>query len=76
MCGQGHITRLANVMVGFHDGFLSPRNAKEDFQDQIAEIAGNDNLPLKEKMEQAIILMNTIKMPNEERSAWYDALKA
>jgi len=76
MCGQGHITRLANVMVGFHEGFLSPRNAKEDFQDQIAEIAGNDNLPLKDKMEQAIILMNAIKMPEEERSAWYDALKA
>ena len=73
MCGQGHITRLANVMVGFHEGFLTPKSTKEEFQDTIAEIAANINISDKEKIDQAIILMNSIKMPEEERQAWLDA---
>jgi hypothetical protein len=73
MCGQGHITRLANVMVGFHEGFLTPKSTKEDFQDKMANIAANGNISVKEKTEQAIILMNSINMPEEEREAWLDA---
>ena len=73
MCGQGHITRLANVMVGFHEGFLTPKSSKEEFQDNIAEIASNTNISDKEKIEQAIILMNSINMPKEERQVWLDA---
>lgn len=73
MCGQGHITRLANVMVGFHEGFLTPKSTKEEFQDTISEIAANNNISDKEKIKQAIILMNTINMPEEERSSWLEA---
>ena len=73
MCGQGHITRLANVMVGFHEGFLTPKSTKEEFQDTISNIAANNNISVKEKTEQAIILMNSINMPEEERTAWLEA---
>jgi hypothetical protein len=73
MCGQGHITRLANVMVGFHEGFLTPKSTKEEFQDTISNIAANENISVKEKTEQAIILMNSINMPEEERTAWLEA---
>ena len=73
MCGQGHITRLANVMVGFHEGFLTPKSTKEEFQETISNIAANDNISIKEKTEQAIILMNSINMPEEERTAWLEA---
>jgi hypothetical protein len=75
MCGQGHITRLANVMVGFHEGFLTPTNLKEEFQDSIAKISENGNISMKEKIEQAIILMNSINMPEEERGAWLEAIE-
>jgi hypothetical protein len=75
MCGQGHITRLANVMVGFHEGFLTPTNPKEEFQNNIAKISENGNISIKEKMEQAIILMNSINMPEEEREAWLEAFE-
>jgi len=73
MCAQGHISRLANVMVGFHDGFLSPRNIKEEFQENMANIANNNKLNDKEKIEQAIVLMNAIDMPEDERQAWLTA---
>jgi hypothetical protein len=75
MCGQGHITRLANVMVGFHEGFLTPTNPKEEFQNNIAKISENGNISIKEKIEQAIILMNSINMPEEEREAWLEAFE-
>jgi hypothetical protein len=75
MCGQGHITRLANVMVGFHEGFLTPKSSKEEFQDSIAKISENKNISVKEKIQQTIILMNSINMPEEERQDWLEAIE-
>jgi hypothetical protein len=72
MCAHGHISRLTNVMVGFHSAFLSPQSTKEAFQDAIAAIANLD-LPLKTKVAQATQLMEIHGIPEDERGPWLDA---
>jgi hypothetical protein len=72
MCAQGHITRLANVMVGFHDDFLTPQDPKEKFQDQMAEIARSEK-PTEAKVAEATILMDALDMPQDERTPWLEA---
>jgi len=72
MCAQGHITRLANVMVGFHDDFLTPQDPKEKFQDQMAEIARSEK-STGAKVAEATILMDALDMPQDERTSWLEA---
>jgi hypothetical protein len=60
-------------MVGFHDAFLSPQSTKEAFQDAIAAIAKLD-MSDKEKVLQAIALMDTHGIPEAERGPWLDAI--
>jgi hypothetical protein len=73
MCAQGHLSRLANVLVGFEEGALAPVNPKELFQNEISLLAGKD-MPEEVKMKEAIALMDTYTIPEEERQAWLDAL--
>jgi hypothetical protein len=72
VCAQGHITRLANVMVGFHDAFLSPQSEKEQFQNAMATIANKD-VATDTKITEAQILMDSYGIAESERSAWLDA---
>jgi hypothetical protein len=74
MCGQGHITRLANVLVGFHESFLSPQSSKELFQDKIALLAANATISLEEKIKEVLLAMDEHQIPEAERSAWIEAL--
>jgi hypothetical protein len=74
MCGQGHITRLANVLVGFHESFLSPQSDKTLFQDKIASLAADLNLTLEEKIKETVIAMDEYSIPQAERAAWIEAL--
>jgi len=72
VCAQGHITRLANVMVGFHEEFLSPQCSKEQFQDQMAAIAGK-TCSVSEKITEARLIMDQHGVPEDERVAWFEA---
>ena len=74
MCGQGHITRLANVLVGFHESFLSPQSSKEMFQDRIAALAADLTLSLEEKIKMTVKAMDEHQVPEAERAAWIEAL--
>lgn len=73
VCAHGHISRLANVMVGLHDSFLSPRSTKEEFQDAIAALAAQE-IPMPAKIKAAIDLMDEMSIPQDERQPWLDAL--
>jgi hypothetical protein len=72
VCAQGHISRLANVMVGFHEEFLSPRSSKEAFQDRMAEI-GRETWTVEMKIATARQVMEQYGLPEEEREAWLEA---
>jgi hypothetical protein len=73
MCCEGHISRLANVFVGFDEAFKSPMSPNEMLQAQIAEIAGM-KLRLETKLAKANALMDELKIPAEERLPWLEAL--
>jgi hypothetical protein len=73
MCAQGHLSRLANVLVGFEEGVKAPINMKELFQNEISLLATKE-IPQDEKEVQAKTLMDTYSIPDGERQAWLDAL--
>lgn len=70
MCAQGHISRLVNVFVGFHDGF---RNV-ESIQDVMAKLSQSD-MCVEEKLREAVRYMEGRKMAVGEQSVWLDALR-
>ena len=72
MCAQGHLSRLANVLVGFDAQFKSPQSLKESLQNALAYISMQDD-PLNEKIEKATAVMDELEVPQEERQAWLDA---
>ena len=72
MCAQGHLSRLANVLVGFDAQFKSPQSLKESLQNALAYISMQDE-PLTEKIEKATAVMDELEVPLEERQAWLDA---
>jgi hypothetical protein len=74
LCADGHVGRLCNVLVGFDPEFTCSLSPMEYFQNNIALIAGNIHAPQSTKILQAKALMDEMKMPEEEREAWLDAL--
>ena len=74
LCADGHVGRLCNVMVGFDPEFTCSLSPMEYFQNTIALIAGNIHAPMSTKILQAKALMDEMKMPEEEREAWLEAL--
>jgi hypothetical protein len=73
MCCEGHISRLANVFVGFDAAFKSPASPNEMLQTQIAEIA-QLKLRLETKLAKANAVMDELKIPVEDRLPWLQAL--
>lgn len=69
MCAQGHLTRLANVLVGF-DGSVAPQ--KESLQDRMAAISLLE-LDTELKIVEATKIMDEMNVPKEERTAWLEA---
>lgn len=73
-CAQGHITRLANVLVGFDETVTAPetQSKSETFQEKMAAIAMLE-IDESEKIDQAKKIMEKMDIPEIERSAWLDA---
>ena len=72
MCAQGHLSRLANVMVGYDESIRPSVSNREEFQTQMAEIAKKEDI-LENKIKEATLLMDTINMPQDERESWLEA---
>jgi hypothetical protein len=73
MCAQGHLSRLANVLVGFEEGAKTPICMKELFQNEISLLAAKE-MTNEEKEGQAKSLMDTYFIAEEERQVWLDAV--
>jgi len=73
MCGQGHITRLCNVLVGFHSAFLTVQSSMEQFQTKIAALAADESLSTQTKLKEATVLLDEYDIPDNQRQAWIDA---
>ena len=72
MCAQGHLSRLANVLVGFDETIKPPSSSKQYFQEQIANLSRKD-LSTEEKIRLATELMDEVELPQDERSPWLEA---
>lgn len=72
MCCEGHIGRLANVMVGFDDTFKPQIPVGLILQQKMAVIAQIENV--EERFNQARALMAELNVPQEQAVPWLDAI--
>jgi len=73
MCCDGHLSRLANVLVGFDEAFRPPVAVGEMLQQKIAAIA-ELKVSAKHKLQRAVAVMDELKVPVEDRAPWLEAL--
>jgi len=73
MCCDGHINRLANVMVGFDAEFRSPDVSKNEYLGQkmsvISQIKNKE-----ERIREARAVLTEMSIPPEEAAPWLEAL--
>lgn len=72
MCCEGHIGRLANVLVGFDDTFRPQVPIGLILQQKMAVIAQIENMD--ERFKQARELMAELNVPQEQAVPWLDAI--
>jgi hypothetical protein len=72
MCCQGHLSRLANVLVGFTDEVKAEVPVGEIIQQKIAAIAAKE-IGVEYKVCEAWAVFEELKVPMEERDAWIEA---
>jgi len=72
MCCEGHIGRLANVLVGFDDTFRPQIPLGLILQQKMAVIAQIENMD--ERFKQARELMAELNVPQEQAVPWLDAI--
>ena len=73
MCAQGHLSRLANVLVGFSADAEVVVNTKELFQNAVSALARQE-MGTEEKQTAAGRLFEEYAIPVGERGAWMEAL--
>lgn len=74
MCCEGHVSRLANVLVGFDDTFRPPIPVGEILQQKMAAIAELKLSP-RHKLQRAMEVMEELHIPVDERAPWLEALE-
>ena len=72
MCCEGHIGRLANVLVGFDNTFRPQIPVGIILQQKMAVIAQIENVD--ERFKQARELMAELNVPQEQAVPWLDAI--
>jgi hypothetical protein len=74
MCCEGHLARLANVLVGFDEAFKPPVPVGEILQQKMAAIAELKVSP-KHKLQRAVELMDELNIPAADRAPWLEAME-
>jgi hypothetical protein len=75
MCCEGHLARLANVLVGFDEAFKPPVPVGEILQQKMADIA-QLKISHKLKLQKAVAVMDELAIPVADRDPWLEALEA
>jgi hypothetical protein len=73
MCCEGHLSRLANVMVGFDDSFVAQRPIGEILQEKMAAVSAL-GVPLEMKLIHARAILRELAIPQDQHQSWLDAL--
>lgn len=74
MCCEGHMGRLSNVLVGFHDDAAPPVPVGELLQQKMGAISMLD-VSTDEKIRQATDVLNELHVPDDERAVWLEAFE-
>lgn len=74
MCCEGHIARLANVLVGFDAAFRPPVATGEVLQTKLAAIS-KLAIAAEEKRSQAEAVMDELGIPDDEQVPWLEAFE-
>lgn len=69
MCCEGHIARLCNALVGFHELASSPVSSKEVLQERMAALAARGGTP-----EEGEAILVELSIPKEQWDDWLAAL--
>ena len=72
VCTQGHVARLSNVMIGFHDAFVPPVPVGEILQQKMAAIYAMD-IPQDEQLSLAKSILAELKVPADQHDNWLSA---
>jgi hypothetical protein len=72
-CCQGHISRLANVFVGFSQDVVVERPVGDVLQERISDIARKD-ISIPNKVYEVWTVCEDLRVPMDERNAWIEAL--
>jgi hypothetical protein len=72
VCTQGHVARLSNVMIGFHDAFVPPVPVGEILQQKMAAIYGMD-VSQGEQLTLAKSVLAELKVPADQHENWLSA---
>lgn len=75
MCCEGHMSRLCNVLVGFDEAFEPPIPVGDILQIEMAKIAKMETT-LEEKIVDAKKVFDNLKIVDNARAVWLDALAA
>jgi hypothetical protein len=73
VCCEGHLSRLANVLVGFDEKVAPEVSVGELLQQKMAVVAGLD-VSVEQKVGHAWAVFEELGVPMEERDVWVDAL--
>lgn len=71
-CCHGHLSRLANVLVGFTEEVKAEVPVGEILQQRIAAIAARE-IRVEYKVSEAWAVFEELKIPMENRDAWIEA---
>lgn len=72
MCCEGHISRLANALVGFDEEAVPQVSTGETIQQQMSAIANMD-ITVEEKYIKAKLVLSELKVPELKQKEWLDA---
>jgi hypothetical protein len=72
VCTQGHVARLSNVMIGFHDAFVPQVPVGEILQQKMAAIYAMD-VPQDEQLSLAKSILAELKVPEDQQDNWLSA---
>ena len=74
LCMDGHITRLINVLVGFHPDFASPTSLIDVLGDRFAALASVADLTTAVRRERGLAILTELGIPDYDHAPWLDAL--
>jgi len=74
MCLQGKVSRIINILCGFHPEIQVGLSGKEMLQDRMARLANQEGMDIELRMEEGRGILRDAAVPEEEWNVWLEPL--